>query len=212
MRKKLLVFDFDGTIADTLLIAEQILNETGHEFGLPPVSREQIMQYKHLSLTELMNLSGLKWVQLPVFIRRARSGFKRHMGQVKPIEGMPDVLRELARTYRMGILTSNSEEGVRAFLTQHDLQLFEFIHSPSSLFGKGKRLKKILKAHSLQPDDLIMIGDEQRDIEAAHQAGIDSIAVTWGFNGPHLLRAVEPTYLSETPRELLDLFARSEAS
>jgi phosphoglycolate phosphatase len=207
MKKSLIIFDFDGTIADTLLVAVQIINELGTEFDLPRVSKHEFVTFKNKSVSELMRLSGLSWLQLPLFIKRVREGFKRHLEEVRPIQGMPEILHTLqARGYRMGILTSNTQEGVTAFLSGYDIELFEFIHAPDSIFGKGKMLREILRTSGLKEEQVIMIGDEARDVEAAHKAGVEAIAVTWGFNAEQLLLEHEPERLVHQPEELLALF------
>jgi phosphoglycolate phosphatase len=207
MKKSLLIFDFDGTIADTLMVALQILNELGADYGLPHVDRDQFVELKQKTVTELMQLSGLSWFQLPGFVRKARASFRAHLSEVHPVAGIPETLRDLqAQDFRMGILTSNTKEGVDAFLQQHDLQLFEFIHAPDSLFGKAKVIRKILSHEALRPDDVVMIGDELRDIEAAQKAGIDSVAVTWGFNTETLLQSATPSHVAHQPTDLLHLF------
>lgn len=206
MRKSLLIFDFDGTIADTLMVAEQVLNETGKEYGLPKISRQQLMELKHKSIPELLKLSGLSWLQLPSFVRKLRSRFKSHVTQVHPIQGMPEILSTLKkRGYRMEILTSNAQEVVQCFLQDHGLLVFEFVHAPDNIFGKSKALKNILKRRKLSASQVIMIGDELRDVEAAQKVGIESIAVTWGFNSEQLLRTGGASHIVTQPDHLLQL-------
>lgn len=208
MEKKLLIFDFDGTIADTLVIAEEVMHELAPEFNLPKVSRQEIIRLKHKSIPELLKISGLSWHQLPLFVRKARLGFKRHIDKVQPIVGMPEILQLLKRQgFRMGILTSNSRDSVRAFLGTHKLDLFEFIYAPRSLYGKSGVIRKILKKGGFAPEEVIMIGDEIRDVDAAHKVGVDAIAVTWGFNSEELLLTKKPRHLVRRPDELLQLFA-----
>lgn len=207
MPKKLLIFDFDGTIADTLVIAEQIMHELAPEFNLPTVSREEFIHLKHKSIAELLKISGLSWTQVPLFIRKARLGFKKYIHQVQPIAGMPEILRRLqSRGYHMGILTSNSPESVNAFLSHHELQLFEFVYSPASLFGKARVIRRVIKKNQMETQDVVMIGDEVRDVDAAHKAGVDAVAVTWGFNSAELLQSHNPQYILQQPGEFLQLF------
>ena len=208
MKKSLLIFDFDGTIADTLVVAVKILNELACDFNLPQVSKEQFVDLKNKSVPELIKISGMSWLQLPLFIKRARDRFKKHLNLVNPIVGMPEILLALnQRGYRMGIVTSNTREGVQAFLKKHQMPLrfFEFIQAPDSLFGKGKVLREIVKQNNLNVDEVVMIGDEVRDLEAAQKAGVDSIAVTWGFNSEQLLQSHKPDYLVRDPKDLYEL-------
>lgn len=207
MHKSLLIFDFDGTIADTLRVAIKIINELGDEFGFRQVSQSEFAELKSKSIPELMRLSGLSWVQLPLFIKRARNRFKLHLKLVPPIQHMPEIIATLHhRGYRMGIVTSNTQEGVERFLQAHHLQHFEFIYAPDSLFGKAKVIKRILKHYQLRQTEAIMIGDELRDMEAAHKAGIDGLAVTWGFNSEALLTSNKQALIVRDPQELLSLF------
>ncbi|MEL6254191.1 MAG: HAD-IA family hydrolase [Bacteroidota bacterium] len=206
MNKSLLIFDFDGTIADTLSIAMNIFGDLKEEFNLPEVSNEQFLELKSKRVKELLKLSGLSWLQLPRFIHKARTHFKKHIHLVKPIQGMPEIIKTLHQQgYKMGILTSNTEEGVEEFLSTNELNYFEFIQSSDSLFGKARYLNNILKKNQLEPGDVIMIGDEIRDVAAAQKVGIDSIAVCWGFNSIELLESQKPNHLLQAPEQLLDL-------
>jgi len=210
MKKSLLIFDFDGTIADTLSIAIHIVNDLAEEFNLPEVSKEQFVELKNKRIKELLKISGISWIQLPRFIKRARARFKKHQHLVQPIQGMPEAIKTLHLAgYKMGILTSNTQEGVEAFLLKNELNYFEFIESSDSLFGKARYLNTILKKARLNAKDAVMIGDEIRDVEAAQKVGIDSVAVCWGFNSEQLLETQKPNHLFDKPEQLLELLCKS---
>lgn len=207
LKKKVLVFDFDGTIADTLKVALLIVNEIGEDFGWPHLDKAGFVEYKKKSLRELMDMVGLKYRHLPRIVRKSRQGFRRHLDEVKPIEGIPEVLRELkSRGYVLGILTSNTKRNVRQFLAAHDLELFDFLHAPNSLYGKAPVLKRIRKKYRIQNEDLVMIGDEHRDLDAAKQAEVDGLGVLWGFHEAPQLEESKPIFLAEKPSQLLELF------
>ncbi len=209
MNKTLLIFDFDGTIANTWVVATQILNEIGKEFRLPHIHEDMLPELKSKHIRELLKMSGMHWWQLPRFLTRARTLFRVYMDQVPPIQGMPETLQELqSQGYKMGILTSNAEDSVRHFLEMNQLHGFEFVLSPNSLFGKAAMINKILRYRKLAHEEVIMIGDEVRDIQAANKAGVDSMAVSWGFNSIELLQTSRPTFLVHSPEELFHCFSR----
>ncbi len=213
MEKTLLIFDFDGTIANTLEVAVDIANELSVEFGFPSITKDEFVELRGKSIPELLRMSGLSWWQLPSVVRRARDHFKSRLAEVPPVSGMPenlDILRQ--RGYLLGILTSNTQEGVNAFLDMYNLQLFEFIHAPDSIFGKAKRLREIQKKYRLAEKQMVMIGDEARDIDAAHKADVDAVAVTWGFHTQQLLEGHHPLHLIDHPDRLLDLFPEKNAT
>jgi phosphoglycolate phosphatase len=60
------------------------------------------------------------------------------------------------------------------------------------MFGKPKKFRNILKRAAVGAAQAIAIGDEIRDIESAHAAGIACAAVTWGYAAPDALRALGP--------------------
>jgi phosphoglycolate phosphatase-like HAD superfamily hydrolase len=110
---------------------------------------------------------------------------------------------------RLAILTSNSQSNVDAFLSRHNLPYFEFVSCSSKLFGKGREIRRILRKHKLAPADILYIGDETRDVEAAKETGLTMAAVTWGYNSAEILSAMEPDHLISTPQGLLTLLSRS---
>jgi phosphoglycolate phosphatase len=105
----------------------------------------------------------------------------------------------------LGILTSNSLENVAAWLEHNKIQnLFSFIHVESNYFGKKHVLRKIIKAYQIDKSQAFYIGDETRDIKAAKECGIYSIAVTWGFNSEKILSQQQPHYIARKPEDILN--------
>ncbi|MEM6348049.1 MAG: HAD-IA family hydrolase [Bacteroidota bacterium] len=204
MKKQLLIFDFDGTIANTWQVAGRILEDVKDTYRLPPIDMDRLAELRGKSIKELLKISGLSWWQLPRFLNHTRKLFKVYIDEVPPIQGMPEAIRDLqSRGCKMGILTSNSEESVRTFLAKNNLEGFDFVLAPENLFGKAGVIKRILKYRKLNSQSVIMIGDEVRDINAATKAGIDSLAVSWGFNSEELLLSGCPTHLVRSPEEML---------
>ena len=74
----------------------------------------------------------------------------------------------------------------------------------SSIFGKAGALKMLIRRHRVAKSDVWMVGDELRDIEAAKKAGINCIAVTWGLQHPDTLKAAHPTYVVDSPGQILN--------
>ena len=78
------------------------------------------------------------------------------------------------------------------------------------LFGKGKALKRILRAERLTRADVLYIGDELRDVEAAKKAGVKVAAVAWGFHTAELLRSGSPDYVVRDVSELMGVVDQNE--
>jgi len=205
-RPALLLFDFDGTIADTFQSGLEILNLLAPEFGFRPLAAADVESARDMRTGELMKFLGIPATRMGRISRRGKEELGRRMEAIVPLPGMIELIRCLHdRGFRLGILTSNSEENVAAFLSKFDIRLFEFVQTSSKLAGKGRVIRKILKAHALKPREILLIGDEVRDVEAAQETGVHVVAVTWGYNSPKALESSQPDHMVQTPEELASL-------
>ena len=196
-----MVFDFDGTIADTFQKIKSIVNDLKKEEG-KEIDFEEIRDYGTIAL---IKKSGVPFWKLPKFIYRTMSELK-NKGNIKLFPWTSKVFKKLSKDYKLGILSSNSEGNIRSVLRKYKIEnLFEFVYSKSSLFGKHKTIKKMCKKYKIKSNEAIYVGDEDRDIIAAKKVKIKIIAVTWGFNSKKRLKEKNPDYLIENPRELLKI-------
>jgi len=209
-RPKLLVFDFDGTIADTFGSAFEILNFLADEFGFRQLKPEEVARARDMRTPELMSFLGIPTRKMWRISLRGTEEFSKRIGGVVPLPGMPELLRAVkADGFPLGILTSNTEANVSAFLKKYDLEIFDFIRSSSKIMGKGRVIRRILKDVALRRQDVLLVGDETRDIEAAQETGVHMAAVTWGYNSRHSLASAHPDHLFDAPGELLDFLRKS---
>jgi phosphoglycolate phosphatase len=207
MLYKSLVFDFDGTIADTLGETRLIFNRIAPDYGIRQVDEHELEHLRHLSLKELLAHLKIPKRRVPALVSRGTSMMRGNITQLQLIAGMPEVLVELRRHVQsFGILTSNTTANVDLFLRTHGLrEQFDFISSTSKLTGKAKHLRAIRKTFSLGNDELLYIGDELRDVKASQKADVPVAAVSWGFNSRQSLAASKPTYLFDRPSDFLIL-------
>ena len=198
-----LIFDFDGTLADTLDMYVAIGNEILKEYGMDPVTKEEVQKK---GLKKLIKERGIKLYQIPKLLLYGRKKLKNKVSQIKLFQGIKSVLEDLNDKHKLGILTSNSVENVEKVLKKNNiLDLFDLVYSEFNLFGKDKKLKNIIKKYNLPKEQTIYIGDETRDIEAAKRVGIQVLAVEWGYESLELLKEAGPDKIISTPNDLLAL-------
>ncbi|HET8936252.1 MAG TPA: HAD-IA family hydrolase [Polyangiales bacterium] len=201
-----MIFDFDGTIADTLHAVIDVFNDLSDEFGYRRGTQKELQLFMGRGLRELAASVGLSWQRLPDLAVRVREEMSRRMHLVLPCPGMAPALAALrARGVGLGILTSNNRENVERFLEHHPTLQFDFISGGSGLFDKHTVLQSLLSARGLALADTCYVGDEVRDVEAARVLGMRAVAVTWGFSSSQLLAACNPDHLIADPNELLSL-------
>lgn len=204
VRPRLVIFDFDGTIADTFEAGFSILNKLAPEFGYRTLAREDIERARQMRTRQLMKFLQIPTHRIPSLARRGGQELAALIHTVDPLPDMAETLRELRRQgYELGVITSNTDENVLAFLRNHDLELFEFVRCSSKLLGKAHEIRSVLRARSLAPSDILFVGDETRDIEAAQKARVTMAAVSWGFNSRQSLESLKPEFIFDKPSELM---------
>lgn len=199
----IVIFDFDGTLANTLPVAVHVLNKLSQAFGYEKIGEDDIEKLRNLTISDFRTYLKLSWVQLPLFILRVREELFNQVDLLRPILGMEDIVAELKHYgVTMGIITSNSAQVVDHFTKDYFSDYFAFVHTGTSLFGKSAILRDVIETYHLDKNEIFYVGDEVRDVQAARAAGIKSISVTWGFQSRALLEKQQPDYLVERPEEL----------
>ena len=206
MKKKLILFDFDGTIADTFPYIIILYNKFGSAYGFGTISENELERLKGKTIPELMKEFNVSLFRLPFLIGKVRRELYSQIDKVKPFPRIKKVIETLKkRDLTLGVVSSNSKENIERFFKKNTMRGFDFIHCERNIFGKDKVFENIIRKYGFPKEDVIYIGDEVRDIEACRKAGIDVISVTWGFNKKELLKKENPTLIADTPEKLLCL-------
>lgn len=202
-----LIFDFDGTLADTLGEGMKIYNDLARQHGYTLIDPEDVEELRHLDTKGLLRHLGIPRHKVPFHLATAMRRLRSRISNLPLNKGIKEVLPTLRKHFdHMGILSSNVSENIESFLNAHDLRKeFTFISSIGKLSGKAKHLRAIARTFSLMPHEILYVGDEIRDLQAARKSRVDAVAVTWGLNSRESLARENPAYLIEHPRELLEL-------
>jgi len=209
-KKQVLIFDLDGTIADTLQTVIQIYNEqVAPRLNCKTANYEDRELLSNQPVGKLFKEYGISWYKLPFVIYLVKKHLQKQIKNIQPFPSITNSLHQLKKEYTLGIVTSNSQRNANHFLNQHQLTpLFDFVYTNRNIFGKHKTLNKLITKHQFQKSNVLYIGDETRDIHAARRAGIGMLAVTWGYLGKELLAKRNPDLLVEEPSELINAVER----
>lgn len=198
------IFDFDGTIADVLEPAISIIQDIAAEYTVTgKIDRTLVRRFTLAQIMKQLKISKLK---LFFILLRAKREMRKLMPTVKIFPEMKEVIVKLAQNHQLFILSSNSQENINIFLKHHKLENFfmEVATSPF-VFQKHRALRKLITKHHLKKSETLYIGDEKRDVIAAHRAGISACAVIWGFDNEMILQKARPEKIIHNPRELLHI-------
>ncbi|WP_457569640.1 HAD family hydrolase [Desulfurobacterium sp.] len=202
---KTVVFDFDGTLADTFDIAVDVYNKVAPFFRVKAISNRDRQLVKELSLEEFAlsyGVSEYKFLPLVLVLRYLIRKEKKRR-KIKIHDGLLPVIKKLSISgFKCGILTTNSRKFVNSVLKENGLsgEIF-FVETNAFLKKKYKTLFKLKENYG----DIVYVCDEGRDIVAAKKAGVVSIAVTWGFNSFSNLSRFSPDFIVSSPAELLNV-------
>ncbi len=203
MESKIILFDFDGTIADSAEAALKIYNEFAQKNNYRIITKEDLALLRTMSAMDAAQYFGVPLFKLPFIARKVRAAFKDEIPHLKAIHGIVEQLPLLKnKGYKLFILSSNSKENIKSFLDHNQIKEFDDIYPVSNLFGKHVKIKNLLSANHWDPASVMYVGDEVRDIEAARKAGVIPVAVTWGHNTAEVLEKNMPDRILRTPSEL----------
>ncbi len=200
------IFDFDGTIADSLDFVLAQYNQLAPRFRVKPVVREELPRLRALPASAILKEHGVSFWKLPLLVATIRKTMRAHVEAIEPHEGIIEALRALAeRGVRCSVLSTNSTENIQRFLAKHELRMFEHVAGGVGMSGKARALTRLMARAGVAAKDVVYIGDEVRDVEAATKAGVRSIAVSWGYTARDALVAHAPTHVADAPGDLVTL-------
>lgn len=213
MAIKAILFDFDGTIADTYDAFLEIVNRLAMEFGYPTVDQQEVERLKKLSSADIIKYAQISPFKIPFLLRRLKKELGKQIATLKPYVEIKEALAFLKeKGYTLGIVTSNHKDNVLIFLKNNDLaDFFDFICAGTTLFGKNRIINRVLKEYHWNAEEVIYIGDETRDISAAKKSRLTMISVAWGFSSPTILKEYQPDFLVYHPKELMTAIAAVDA-
>lgn len=203
---KTVILDFDGTIAESLDFVIQTVIKRSGKYSYLKLDPGQVKTLVRGGSGKLIQFLKLEGSQISRLLDDIRDDLGANLLKIKTYENVPNTLLKLhQKGLKLGILTTNTKSNVENFLSKQKINYFDFIYSESGLFDKGKLISKALKENGLKTNETVYVGDEDRDILAAKEAGIKSVAVTWGLNSKLHLKSYKPDFVISKPKELLSI-------
>lgn len=201
-RYKLVVFDFDGTLADTAPWFIGILNSMAERHHFRTVTAAEIEDLRRKPTREILRDLKVRPWSLPAIARDLRRASAEAAPQLRMFAGVESLLADLHRAgIAVAIVSSNGESTIRTVLGPATSYVTHLLCG-SSLFGKSRKLRKLMRLTAMPPASALAVGDEPRDIDAAKSAGMSSAAVTWGYAHRSALEAAGPTVICDNVEAL----------
>lgn len=223
MSLKLIIFDLDGTLLDTLQDLADATNEALAGFGLPALPAEEYKLMAGMGVRILMqrtsarsaaslaegiarpSVADLDPIEMVDAFNRAYGA--RWSNKTRPYEGIPEMLDQLtAAGLRLAILSNKPDEFTRKVAAHYYPEgLFERIYGMRPDYpGKPDPALtlELCRQSGVHPDEAALIGDSGSDMQTAVAAGALPVGVLWGFRSADELSTSGARLLARTPAEL----------
>ena len=209
---KAIIFDFDGTLADTLPEIHEGVNMTMRILGHPEHSRESIKSFINNGARQLIRRA------LPAALQEdentvdeALKIFEKCYGEVylhteKTYNGVKELVQRLHKDYKIGVLSNKQDPFVKQLSAQvlaagsYDAAQGVIPNHPTK--PHAYLSEKIAADMGVATGECILVGDSDIDFLTAQNANMEHIGVTWGFRSEEFLREKGVTQIAHTPEEL----------
>lgn len=211
-RYRLVVFDFDGTLADTYDWFASVINDVADRYNFRRAQEHEAELLRGMDARGVMSHLGIPSWKLPFIARHMHRLAARDVASIRLFPGIEAMLVELdAAGFVLAVVSSNTEDNIRKVLGPALAGRFRHYACGASVFGKAKRLRAVMKAARVRPSETLAIGDEIRDGDAAERAGCDYASVSWGYTRAEALAARKPIVVFEMPIEIAALLNEKPA-
>lgn len=206
----LIIFDYDGVLADTLDDLIQFGQEACNQLGVKHVVTQNDLS--HLEVMSFATFGRACEVPEPLvdeFVKISLNLFAEKESPPAIFDGLSKVIQYFSTNHKLAIVTTNSSQNVHAFLAHHGID--NLIHAVYGVDTPGSKAQKISMARERftnHEEAVFMIGDALSDVRAAKEAGVSSIAATWGHQSLETLQRGEPDFVVHSPRELIEVIGR----
>ncbi|MBQ7638170.1 MAG: HAD-IA family hydrolase [Clostridia bacterium] len=210
---KLIIFDMDGTVLDTLGDLNASLNFALKKNGLPGRSLAETRSFVGNGIRKLIE-RGVPNGSDKETADRVHSDFSAHYAEncanmTAPYDGITELLKELReRGLKTAVVSNKTDSAVKKLAEKYFHGLFDMCVGESESVKKKPapdEAEAVLEALGIKKENALFVGDSEVDVETARNCGIPCVSVTWGFKSRDFLIAHGASALIDSPWELIKL-------
>jgi phosphoglycolate phosphatase len=205
----LIIFDYDGVLADTLDDLLQFGQAACNQLGVKHiVTKDDLANLEVMSFATYGRTCEVPEHLVDEFVKICLNFFVEKKSPPAIFAGLSNVIRHLSVNHSIAIVTTNSSQNVNAFLVKHGLD--GLIHAVYGVDSPGSKAQKISMARNRllenrKQESVFMVGDSLSDVLAAKEASVSSVAVTWGHQSLENLLRGNPDYVVSYPHDLIQV-------
>lgn len=209
------IFDLDGTVANTISALQEGINLTMKEYGYPEHTEEEVLTFVNRGARELVRSAMPEndrhnEAKVDAVLASYEKNYETvYFHTDRPYDGIPEAVTKLHKDYRIAVLSNKQDSFVRRLC--------------KILLPKGSydAAQGVVPGHPTKPDpylparvaktlgvklcECVMIGDSDVDIATARNAGMQHIGVSWGYRSEEFLLSHGAAKIAHTPAEILTI-------
>lgn len=212
MKYRLIIFDMDGTILDTLKDLTDSLNYALKKSGFPQRTIEEVRGFVGNGIQKLIERGvpkETKREEIQKVFEDFTDYYSKHCADTtKPYDGILKVLLELKKSgYLTAVVSNKADYAVRALCDEYFKGIFDAVSGERENIRKKPApdtVNAVLEELNVLRKEAIYIGDSEVDIKTAENAGMDSISVDWGFRSREELLKNNAKKIISNPKDILN--------
>lgn len=211
--KKLLIFDLDGTLLDTVADLADACNRVLAEAGFPVYPQEQYRKFVGNGIAKLIERAIPAESHSPELAEKLRLRFLEHYTAnidtlTRPYPGIPELLARLhVQGVKLAVASNKFQQGTESLVAKFfpDIPFVAVLGQRTGIPVKPDPaiVREIIALAGVAPQETLYIGDSDVDMLTARNAGVDSVGVSWGFRGEKELLASGAGTIAHHPSEIL---------
>lgn len=212
-----IVFDFDGTLLDTLKDLTDSVNYVLNKYGYPVRSIDEIRRFLGNGIAKLLELSipnGLSNPKFKICLEELKEYYSKNMNnKTGSYKGINELLEQLVKKgYKIGVASNKFDEALKELNKQYFGKYIKVAIGQT----ENRRKKpapdivfKVLEELNSTVDKAIYVGDSEVDVNTAKNSGLICVGVTWGFRDKEVLAQEGADYIIDKPLDLLEILKES---
>lgn len=197
-------FDFDGTLVDTVDLLFDAARGVLRAAGFEEAANADLEALRDLQPREALKAVHVPFRAVPGLARRLRRELRRRVVEVELADDVSQFVQSVHDSgFPLGIMSSNSPSLIRSVIERAGVaHCFEFVARGGVVGDRGDRLRRVVRRRRALASRWVFVGDEIRDVQAAHLADVPFVGVGWGVASPEALTAAGARRIAATWSQL----------
>ncbi len=212
---KLLIFDLDGTLLNTLEDLTDSTNYALKEFNFPTRTIEEVRNFVGNGVAKLIERAipnGRENANFEKCLEVFKQNYAENMNnKTAPYAGIINLLQTLkSKNYKIAVVSNKFDIAVKGLCARYFADLVDIAIGENEKAGIKKKpapdtVNQVLKEFNISNTEAIYIGDSEVDIMTAKNSKMDCISVTWGFKDREFLIENDAKMIVDSPDEIINI-------